>query len=53
MSQQVDQKECCPICGHTFGPIELINICPVQHYGEQEFTPEQLIKENDDYMWVL
>lgn len=41
----------CPICGHEFHPVENINVCPTQHYGEQEFTRDQLIGEDDDYLW--
>jgi hypothetical protein len=45
-------KECCPICGHEFDPVREANVCPTAHYGEQVWTPEQLITGDDDYAWV-
>lgn len=42
---------CCPICGNEFDEVKPINVCPTRHYGEQEFTPEQLIGPYDDYVW--
>ena len=48
----------CPVCGHDFmvepGEIRAINTCPVDHLGDgRDFTPDQLITEDDDYTWVI
>ena len=43
----------CPICGHTFYEVKEKNICPTKHYGDQEFTPDQLVTDNDDYAWCI
>ena len=45
-------KECCPICGYEFETVREANVCPTRHYGEQVFTPEELITSDDDYAWV-
>lgn len=48
----IDPKRCCcPICGHEFDEVKEINICPTQHYGRQEFIPDELITDDDDYAW--
>lgn len=44
------KKNCCPICGHEFEEINDINVCP--NCGEVS-KPEDLITEDDDYLWVM
>jgi hypothetical protein len=46
-------RDCCPICGHQFQEVQDVNVCPTEHYGEQEFTRDELISEDDDYAWCL
>jgi rubredoxin len=43
----------CPICGHEFDEVKAVNVCPTIHYGEQEFTPDDLITDDDDYAWCI
>jgi hypothetical protein len=45
------EKDTCPICGHQFDEVEEENVCPTYHYGEQTFKPEDLITDDDDYLW--
>lgn len=44
-------KNRCPICGYEFDSVEDVNTCPVTHYGINQFLREELITEDDDYMW--
>lgn len=43
----------CPICGHEFDDVYEANVCPVPHYHEQVFTPEELISSDSDYAWCV
>jgi hypothetical protein len=51
MNEENKVKDHCPICGYQFDEVLPVNVCPTRHYGEQEFTPEQLIGCYDDYEW--
>ena len=58
MSELEEERCYCPICGHRFKIPEDINesrryVCPTTHTYDQSFLPDQLIKEDDDYAWVL
>ena len=33
--------------------VKVISVCPTQHYGEREFTPDELIADDEDYEWVV
>lgn len=43
-------KNCCPICGHEFEPVQETNTCP--NCGEVT-AAENLITEDDDYVWTM
>lgn len=45
------RKRHCPICNYEFEELAEVNICPNTHYGENSFTHEQLITEDEDYAW--
>lgn len=47
----IREKDHCPICGYHFDEVEDVNVCPTKHYGQQKFTPEELITDMDDYLW--
>lgn len=51
MNEENKIKDRCPICGYQFDEVLDINICPTLHYGENNFTPDELITDDDDYAW--
>lgn len=49
------EKNQCPVCGYRFyDDVHEFNICPKGHQAHGEvFTPEQLITEDDDYLYCV
>ncbi len=43
---------CCPICGQTFDEYAPTVTCTTPHYGQQEFSWDELIHEDADYLWM-
>jgi len=46
----MENNNCCPICGYKFEEVLPINVCP---NCKEESKEEELISEDDDYLWVL
>jgi len=48
--EDVNDKNCYPICGYKFEEVLPINVCP---NCRETSKAEDLITEDDDYVWTL
>lgn len=44
-------RNCCPVCGKEFDPVQAINICKNHSPNGEKYTPDELITEWDDCAW--